>query len=182
MSVQHLNRSELEAGLPEILKSPRDTGAIALIVRRPAVNERETLDVASLSVSDGLVGDSWKTRKNPHPDMQLNIMNSRAAALVAQDPNRWQLAGDQLYVDLDLSVENLPAGSQLRIGNAIVEVTEIPHLGCRKFVERFGRDAMKFVNSEQGCKLNLRGINAKVIEGGSIKINEIVTVEKRGTG
>ena len=180
MSVQHLNRCELDAGLPEILKTPRDVGVLALIVRRPAVGEREVVEVGSLSTSEGLVGDNWKSRENPHPEMQLNIMNARAAALVAQEANRWQLAGDQLYVDLDLSLENAPAGTQLRIGTAIVEVTAIPHRGCRKFVERFGQDAMKFVNSELGCELNLRGINAKVAEGGRIRVNDTVIVERRG--
>lgn len=182
MPVRHLDRSELDEGLPEILASPRDAGSVALIVRRPAVGERQTLGVGELSTSDGLVGDNWKSRRNPHPEMQLNIMNSRVAALVAQDAGRWQLAGDQLYIDLDLSLENLPAGTRLRIGSARVEVTAIPHRGCRKFVERFGRDSMKFVNSELGCRLNLRGINAKVIEGGSVSVNDTVTVERRSEG
>ena len=180
MPERHLNAEELESGLPEILDSPRDAGVLALIVQRPDDGQRQTIDSGILSVADGLVGDNWKLRSNPHPEMQLNIMNSRVAALVAQDPNRWQLAGDQLYVDLDLSLENLPAGSQLRVGGTLVEVTAIPHRGCIKFVRRFGRDALKFVNSELGCKLNLRGVNAKVVEGGAVNVNDTVTVEKRG--
>jgi MOSC domain-containing protein YiiM len=180
MSTQHLSRGALDSGLPEILDSPRETGVLALIVKRPSVDERKTVEVGTLSVSDGLEGDNWKLRRNPHPEMQLNIMNARVAALVAQDPSRWQLAGDQLYVDLDLSLQNLPPGSQLRVGAALVEVTAIPHRGCRKFVARFGRAAMEFVNSEVGRQLNLRGINAKVIDGGGIKVNDTVTVERRG--
>ena len=180
MSAKKLNREELESALPEILDSPRNVGVLALIVQRPDVGERNTVDTGVLSVADGLVGDNWKLRRKPHPEMQVNIMNSRVAALVAQDADRRQLAGDQLYVDLDLSLENLPAGSQLRVGSALVEVTAIPHRGCRKFVDRFGRDAMEFVNSELGCKLNLRGINAKVIEGGKISVDDTVTVERRG--
>lgn len=180
MPVQHLSRADLEAGLLEILDSPREAGELELIVRRPDVGAREEVDAGSLSVADGLVGDNWKSRRRAHPDMQLTIMNSRAAALVAQDPGRWSLAGDQLYVDLNLSLENLPAGSRLRIGAALVEVTAVPHRGCRKFVERFGKDAMEFVNSDTGCELNLRGVNAKVIAGGAIKRKDVVTVERRG--
>jgi hypothetical protein len=179
MTSTHLIRSELDAGLPEILESPKDAGVLSLIVQRPASGERREVESGVLNVDDGLVGDNWKTRGSAHPEMQINIMNSRAAALVAQDRSRWSLAGDQIYVDLDLSSGNLPPGTRLRMGTAVVEVADIPHTGCRKFVERFGRDAMEFVNSEVGRKLNLRGINAKVVEGGEIKLGDIVTVEWR---
>jgi MOSC domain-containing protein YiiM len=188
MTIKHLTQDELEAGLPEILASPRDSGAIKLIVQRPAVNERQSVESGELDVEQGLVGDNWKARgsgampdRSAHPDMQLTIMNARAAALVAQDPERWALAGDQFYVDLDLSTENLPAGSRLHIGDAVVEVTAEPHTGCVKFLKRFGRDAMKFVNSELGCKLNLRGINARVIKGGKVTTDDVVVVESRGS-
>lgn len=179
MSVRHLDRAALDAGLPHILDSPRDAGALLMIVQRPAVGERHVVETATLSPSEGLIGDNWSVRRRPHPDMQLTIMNARSAALVAQQASRWSLAGDQLYVDLDLSLDNLPAGSRLRVGGALVAVTAVPHRGCSKFVERFGRDAMEFVNSDIGCRLNLRGINAKVIEGSRIAVNDIVTVESR---
>jgi hypothetical protein len=139
------------------------------------------LETGELDLIEGLVGDIWKIRGSSrtadgssHPDMQLNIINSRVAALVAQNEKRWQLAGDQLYIDLDLSDKNLPAGTHLAIGSAIVEVTAQPHNGCRKFVERFGLDAMKFVNSPLGKQLRLRGINAKVVQAGTIRTNDIV--------
>jgi hypothetical protein len=184
---RHLSRVELEAGLSEVLRAPKDSGVLALIVQRPATGKRNPVEYGSLSVDDGLTGDNWKSRgsgmtpdRSAHPDMQLNIMNVRATALIAQDPRRWPLAGDQLYIDLDLGAENLPAGSRLRLGKAIVEVTSIPHTGCRKFVQRFGRDAMEFVNSEVGRQHNLRGINAKVIQGGEISVNDIVAVASRG--
>jgi len=180
MSTRVLSRAELEQGLPDILSSPRDEGELKMIVQRPAVDERRTVEEGVLSLEDGLVGDNWKSRRNAHRDMQLTLMNARVAALVAQDPSRWPLAGDQLYVDLDLSWENLPAGTLLRVGSALVAVSEIPHLGCSKFLIRFGRDARDFVNSEVGCKLNLRGINAKVVKGGEIEVGDNVTVEKRG--
>ena len=173
---RHLSLAELERGLDEIRRSPADGGALALIVRRPARGERETLETGELDAGVGLVGDNWLARgssatkdRSAHPDMQLNIMNARAAALVAQDPGRWALAGDQLYVDLDLSTANLPPGSRLAIGAALVEITAQPHLGCAKFISRFGADAMKFVNSPIGRELHLRGVNAKVVRGGTIR-------------
>lgn len=182
----HLPRSALEAGLPDIRRSPRDSGELAMIVRRPAVGERGVMTSGTLSPEEGLVGDNWKSRGSrmtadgsAHPDMQLNIMNARAAALIAQERGRWPLAGDQLYVDLDLSLDNLPPGARLRVGDALIEVTALPHRGCKKFVERFGLDAMQFVNSEIGCRLNLRGINAKVVEAGDIRVGNKVTVESR---
>jgi len=180
MSTQHPSRAELEDGLPTIFASPRDAGVLEMIVQRTGVDERRTVQEGTLSPEDGLVGDNWNSRRNARRDMQLTIMNARVAALVARDSSRWPLAGDQLYVDLDLSVENLPAGSQVRVGSALVEVTAVPHRGCRKFVERFGRDAMEFVNSDVGSRANLRGINAKVVEGGDIGVNSAVIVERRG--
>ena len=178
---KHLATAELEAGLAEIRRAPRDEGTLELIVRRPQVEEREVLDTGELSVEVGLVGDSWITRRSsrtpdgsPHPDMQLNIMNSRATALVAQHKDRWQLAGDQLYLDMDLSEENLPAGSRFTIGTAVIEVSPQPHLGCRKFVSRFGVEAMQFVNSPVGRQLRLRGINARVVSGGVIRVGDVV--------
>jgi hypothetical protein len=181
MLVTHLTTAQLEAGLDEIRQSPKDAGELKLIVRRPRVNEREVLQEAQLDLADGLAGDTWKYRassrsadkKSPHPDMQLNVMNARAVALVAQDPARWALAGDQLYVDLDLSQDNLPPGTRIGIGSAVIEVTSQPHTGCGKFVERFGLDAMKFVNSPAGRALNLRGINARVVQAGSIRRGDI---------
>lgn len=178
--VRHLTTAELEAGLENILRSPKDGGALELIVRRPRENEREVLEEGELDLSVGLVGDSWIERGSSrtadgsaHPDMQLNIINARAISLVAQDRERWPLAGDQLYLDLDLSRENLPAGTRLAIGDALIEVTPQPHTGCKKFVARFGLEAMKFVNSGVGRELNLRGINARVIRRGVIRVGDL---------
>jgi len=172
--------AELEAGLNEIRKSPQDEGVLKLIVRRPRVDEREVLNAGELNLAEGLVGDSWKMRSSSrmadgsaHPEMQLNIMNSRVIALVAQDEERWQLAGDQLFLDMDLSDENLPAGTRLALGSAVIEVTAQPHTGCQKFVARFGPDAMKFVNSPLGKQLHLRGINARVVRAGVIKVGDV---------
>ena len=180
--VTHVTASELEAGLEEIGRSPKDDGVLELIVRRPQVGEREILQHGELDLADGLVGDSWKTRSSkrtpggtPHPDMQLNLMNSRVAALVSRDKSRWHLAGDQLYVDLDLSEGNLPPGTRLAIGSAVIEVTAEPHTGCSKFEERFGLDAMTFVNSPTRKALRLRGINARVVRSGVLRVGDAVT-------
>ena len=160
--------------------APKDEGALELIVCRPRVDERETLVQANLDLLEGLVGDSWKTRGSgrtkdgsAHPDMQINIMSSRAISLVAQSKERWPLAGDQLYLDLDLSAKNLPAGTRIALGTAVLEVTPPPHTGCAKFVSRFGLDAMKFVNSELGRELRLRGLNARVIKSGAIRVGDV---------
>ena len=178
--IRHLTMAELEAGLEEIRQSPRDAGELKMIVRRPDLGAREELQTGDLDIVQGLVGDTWQSRSSrrtadgsPHPDMQLNLMNTRVVALVAQDPSRWALAGDQLFVDLDLSEANLPAGTRLAIGSAVIEVTAEPHTGCAKFVSRFGVDAMQFVNSPLGRELHLRGINARVITAGRIRVGDM---------
>jgi hypothetical protein len=174
-----LTIAELEAALDHLRQTPKDDGVIELIVRRPEVDQREVLDEAELDLTLGLIGDNWKVRgskKTPdgsaHPEMQINIMNSRVTALVAQERERWPLAGDQFYIDMDLSRENLPAGSRIAVGSAVLEVSPLPHTGCKKFVSRFGVEAMEFVNSELGKELCLRGINAKIIQGGTVKVGQ----------
>jgi hypothetical protein len=179
--VQHLTTDQLDAGLAHIRQSPADEGTVELIVRRPAVGEREVLDMAELNVAEGVAGDSWNVRPSartddgsPHPDMQLNIINARVIALIAQDPERWALAGDQLYLDLDLSEANLPAGTRLALGTAVIEVTAQPHTGCAKFSQRFGLDAHRWVNSPIGKELHLRGINARVVTPGEVRRDDVV--------
>jgi len=179
--MKHLTMEELEAGLESIHQSPKDRGILKMIVRRPAIEEREVLEAGELDVAVGLKGDNWSVRPSkrtpdgsPHPDMQINVMNARVIALLAQDKSRWQLAGDQLMIDMDLSKENLPAGTRLSLGTAVIEVSEQPHTGCKKFATRFGIDAVKFVNSPSGKEMCLRGINAKVVRSGTIRVGDIV--------
>jgi hypothetical protein len=181
---RHLMVDELTVGLEQIMQAPSDDGVLEMIVRRPAVGEREVIDEGNLDPAEGLVGDNWGHRGAGRPlnaDVQLTLMNARVAALVAQDRSRWPLAGDQLFVDLDLSDANLPPGSHLTIGSAVVRVSEQPHTGCAKFVERFGMPAMEFVNGSQGKALHLRGINARVIQAGTIRIGDRVRKQSVGT-
>jgi MOSC domain-containing protein YiiM len=180
--VEHRTTDELEAGLDVVRDAPRDGGTLDLIVRRPAVGEREVLERAELSADVGVVGDTWRERGSRHTDdgsaeveRQLTLMSSRAIALFASDPARWPLAGDQLYVDLDLSADNLPIGTRLQVGDAVVEVTAKPHTGCAKFADRFGIDAARFVNSPAGKELRLRGINAAVVEPGTVRAGDAIT-------
>ena len=178
--VKHSTIEQLEAGLDGIRQSPKDAGVLQLIVRRPRIDAREVLEEAELDLAGGLVGNTWATRGSSrtsrgsaHPDMQLNIMNARVIALVAQSSDRWQLAGDQLFIDLDLSADNVPPGTRLALGSAVVEITDQPHTGCSKFAAHFGTDALKFVNSPVGRELQLRGVNAKVVQPGAIRVGDI---------
>jgi len=181
LTTNHLSMAELEAGLNIIRQSPSDQGLLKLIVRRPKTDKREIVNEAELNLEVGLVGDIWKVRgSKATPDgsanieAQITLMNMRAIALLAQDESRWALAGDQLYVDFDLSEANLPAGTRIAIGSAILEVSSTPHTGCAKFSERFGKDALKFVNSPEGKQLHLRGINARVVQAGEIRVGDVV--------
>jgi MOSC domain-containing protein YiiM len=147
------------------------------------------LSEADLDLHDGLVGDNWISRKSSRtpdgsadPKTQVTLMNSRMIALLARIKERWQLAGDQLYVDLDLSITNLPPATRLKIGTAIIEITDRPHTGCRKFAERFGQDAFRFVNAKAHRDLRLRGANASVIQPGTIRTGDLVEVIRNAEG
>ncbi|HSJ86987.1 MAG TPA: hypothetical protein VK909_07230 [Anaerolineales bacterium] len=177
----HLSLTELEAGMELIRQSPRQEGVVRMIVRRPREDEREIVSEAELSLSEGLVGDNWKGRGSKHmpdgsanPGAQITVTNARLVELIAQSEERWSLAGDQLYVDFDLSDDNIPPGTRLSIGSAVIEVTAVPHNGCLKFSDRFGAEALKFVNSPEGKQLHLRGINTRVVQAGIIHVGDAV--------
>jgi len=167
--------TRLEDSLDHIREAPADGGTVELIARRPAEDERELLTDASLDTHEGLVGDTWRARGSrhtpdggPNPESQITLMNARAAAAIAGEREHWALAGDQLYVDLDLSQTNLPPGSRIQIGSAVIEFSETPHTGCAKFSARFGNDALRFVNSPAGRELRLRGANCRVVMAGIV--------------
>jgi len=179
--VKQVTLEELEAGLAQVAQSPKDDGELKLIVRRPATGEREVMQEGKLDLVVGLVGDNWKTRGSRHmpdgsanPNSQVTIMNARVIALLAREERRWPLAGDQLYVDFDLSARNIPPGTQLAIGSAVLEVTAQPHAGCKKFAERFGVQSVEFVNSLEQKEMQLRGINTKVVHPGTIRVGDAI--------
>jgi hypothetical protein len=179
--VEHVDEATLRAGLAEVRAAPSSTGVVELIVLRPADGQRSMVDVAQLDTASGVVGDNWSTRPNRHtadrrPDPlgQVTVMNARAAALVAGPPGRWSLAGDQLYLDFDLSHANLPAWTRLAVGDAVLEVTGKPHLGCAKFRRRFGDDALRLVNSGDGRALRLRGMNTRVVRAATVRLGDPV--------
>ena len=178
---RHLSLDELQEGLSEILRSPQDRGALRAIVIRPNIDARLSLQQCELSPEGGVHGDNWANGcwmslpdGRPHPDVQVTIMNARTIALIAQDEARWPLAGDNLFVDLDLSGDNLPPGTRLSIGSALLKITAVPHKGCKKFAERYGVDATRFVNSREGLRLHLRGIYARIVERGVVAVGDAV--------
>jgi hypothetical protein len=177
----HRSLADLRAGFDKIGSAPLETGTVRLIVRRPGEDRRESVDEGLLDVDEGLVGDTWRARGNRHtpdgaadPQAQLTLVNARAATVIAGEPERWALAGDQLYVDLDLSVANLPPGTRLRIGEAEIEISAKTHTGCAKFSARFGPEALRFVSTPEGRALRLRGVNAHVITGGPARVGDLI--------
>lgn len=182
---RHLTPEELAEGLADILAAPKTAGRVELIVARPQSEQRLLLDRVHLSPAGGVAGDRWQTASwlklpddSPDPAVQITLMNARCIALVAGDREFWPLAGDNLFVDLDLSRENLPLGTRLAVGGAVLEIAEPPHNGCHKFKRRFGPAAVAFVNSKQGKSLRLRGVHACVVQAGEVAVGDTIRVER----
>lgn len=173
--------SELQLGIDEIKDSPKDNGVLEMIVRRPETETREIINAGEISLTNGLEGDNWKARGSSSipdgsadPEAQITLMNTRVIQLLAGDKEHWQWAGDQLFVDIDLSIDNFPPHSRLQIGSAILEISAKPHTGCKKFSGRFGIEALEFISTPLGKALRMRGVNAKVVQAGEIKVGDIV--------
>lgn len=173
--------SELELGIEEIKASPKDNGVLEMIVRRPETETREIIHAGEINLENGLAGDNWKARGSSampdgsaDPEAQITLMNTRVIQLLSGDKENWQWAGDQLFVDMDLGIENLPPHSRIQIGSAILEISAKPHTGCKKFSGRFGVEALAFISTPLGKSLRMRGVNAKVIQSGEIKVGDVV--------
>jgi MOSC domain-containing protein YiiM len=182
LAIRHRTTAQLEEGLTLVRQSPPNNGVLSALVIRPAENERRMLRHVALSPEGGVHGDRWADGcsmtlpdGSPHPDVQVTLTNARFMALIAQDENRWALAGDNLYVDLDLSTENLKTGQRLAIGTALLAVTAVPHNGCKKYARRYGEDAVRFVNTPVGKSLHLRGVYAKIIRLGTVTVGDTIT-------
>ena len=173
---------DFEPFLADVRAAPRENGRLELIARRPAVDQRELVDAAELDTTLGVIGDSWFERGSSrtqdghaNPESQVTLISTRVLRAIEQDTDRWPLAGDQLYVDFDLSIEALPPGSRLAIGSALLEVSDQPHTGCAKFSARFGSDALKFVNKSPGRELRLRGVNTRVVTPGTVRAGDSIS-------
>ena len=179
---EHPTLEQLQSALPDILDSPTNHGTVKMITRRPKVGERDILQRGDLDEKRGLIGDTWEQRGNSSthdgsadPDAQLTIINSRLVDAVAGSKSRWHLAGDQLVIDIDLSHDNLPPGTRLSIGSAVVEFTASPHTGCAKFMSRFGKDALRFVSGKEAMRQRRRGANAKIVKSGTVSVGDVAT-------
>ena len=178
----HPSLQELQTTIPDISASPADQGTVDMIIRRPQTGERDVVESCELDETHGLVGDNWEQRGSSatpdgsaNPDAQLTIINTRIINAVAGEKSRWPLAGDQLVINLDFSHDNLPPGTRLSIGTTIIELTAEPHTGCVKFMNRFGKDALRFVSGPEAMRQRRRGANAKIIKSGTIKIGDVAT-------
>lgn len=176
---RHLSMDELKAGLAHIIAAPDDGGELKGIVIRPEHGERLDVASAEISLAGGVHGDHWAKKcwketedGRPHPDVQICIMNARAIGLIAQERENWPPAGDNLFIDMNLSAENLRPGQRLALGSAVIEITDVPHNGCQSFINRYGRDACVFVNTGEGKKNRLRGIYARVVKDGRISVGD----------
>ena len=181
MDAAFVNESEIEAGLPHVLASPKDDGKVEAIFLRPKEGERASPESVYLSPEDGVQGDRWASTSGrrlpdgkPYPSTQVSLMNARVLDLLAGTREKWPLAGDNLIVDLDLSGENVPAGQRLAIDDVLLEVTDVPHTGCRKFIERYGQVASAFVNAADCADLHLRGVFARVLKAGNVKVGSAI--------
>ena len=178
MELEHLSTEQIEAGMPDVFASPQNLGELEAIVVRPESDKRETREAVHLSPEGGVEGDRWASSKaedgGPEPCAQVSLMNARLLKMIARDEERMPLAGDNLVVDLDLSEANLPVGQRLTVGEVLLEITDLPHTGCSKFAERFGTDALRYINAAERRSLRLRGLFARVLKAGTVRVGDVI--------
>jgi MOSC domain-containing protein YiiM len=175
---RYLDLAGLGAGYRALSAAPSEVGSLALIVRRRADGQRDTPAEVRLTLEEGVPGDDWSRRPPQKPEAQLAVMRHDVAALIANG-QPLTLFGDNLFVELDLSAANLPAATRLRVGEAAVEMTDEPHNGCRLFQQRFGADALRFVQAKETRDQNRRGVYWRVVEPGLARVGDAVRVIAR---
>ncbi len=178
-SIEHTTSDELNDKMDWLLDSPKDGGVVRGIVVRPATDEREELQEARLSPEGGVEGDRWASTAQRklkdgrlNPDVQVTLTNARLIELLAKERSRWSLSGDQIYVDMDLSMENLQPGQRLAIGSTVLEISEVPHRGCSKYRSRFGQAGFDLVDSARGRELRFRGVYAQIVKEGTVGVGD----------
>jgi MOSC domain-containing protein YiiM len=178
---RHLPIDALETRYAALAAPPTDRGRVRLLVRRRADGERELPDAVRLTVEDGLDGDGWSRRPPRDPNAQITAMRHDVAELIANGQAA-STFGDNVLVELDLSAENLPAGTRIEIGECLVEVTPEPHNGCAKFAARFGGAALRFINLKPLRSSRLRGIHWRVLRSGAVAVGDEIVVLSRPAG
>lgn len=171
-----LSFDELERLWQTGARPPRGVGTVRLITLRVGGRQHELPLSAMLTVEGGVAGDKWGEEVSPDPDGQVTLMNARVAELIAGDRVPRPLPGDNFLVDLALDEEALPVGARVRLGQAVIQVTAKPHSGCKTFRERFGAEALRWVNVRANRPLRLRGVMCRVVVAGSVAVGDQAVV------
>ncbi len=166
--------ADIAAAWRALEPSPRGAGTVELITLRLGGGRHECPARVAVSPELGVHGDRWSEKRGRNPGAQVTLMNARVARLLAADAAPLDVSGDNFLVDLDIGEEALPVGARLRIGAAIIEVSALPHAGCKKFRDRLGAAALDWVNAVSNQSLRLRGVNCRVIAAGEVAVGDPV--------